>query len=513
VRPVAEVAEVRAADAAALVDVDHATLVERAGRAAAQVALEILGSAYGRRVVVVAGKGSNGADGRVAGRHLVRRGARVAVVDAATAPARLPRCDLVVDAAYGTGFRGSYEAPEVPDGVPVLAVDIPSGVDGDTGVASGRPLAADRTVTFAALKIGLVQGDGPLFAGDVTVADIGVVLGPTGVALVEDDDIAAGVDPRGRSAHKWESAVAVVAGSPGMEGAAVLAASGATHAGAGMVRLFVPGTATATGGAPSTRWPLEVVRVAVARSGWADGVLAVLDRCRAVVVGPGLGRDEETGAEIRRLVSLSPVPVVADADALFALGPAEQARSVIGTGRTVVLTPHDGEYRRLSGAAPGPDRVSAGRDLAARSGAVVLLKGPTTAVASPLAADVPDVLLAAAGDPRLATAGTGDVLSGIVGAMLARGVPANRAAAFAAHIHGRAADLGHREGLVASDLPALVSRWLSQVVGRPAQDQAAPTADGAHGADGARGADGAHGADGTPGADGTAGRRGGGRHG
>ncbi|HVX22508.1 MAG TPA: NAD(P)H-hydrate dehydratase [Acidimicrobiales bacterium] len=456
------VAEMRAADAAALQHVDQAALVARAGTAVAFAALRMLGSGYGHRVVVVAGKGNNGADGRVAGAVLRRRGCRVTVLDAA-APGRLPPCDLVIDAAYGTGFRGSYTAPLVPPGARVLAVDIPSGVDGDTGAAPGRPMPADRTVTFAALKPGLLQGDGPGLAGEVVVADIGVPVGQPPVAVVEDADVSARVPRRSPSSHKWATAVAVVAGSPGMEGAAALSAGGASHAGAGMVRLAVPGVAADQPGP----WPIEAVRMPLPADGWVDDVLAVLGRCRALVVGPGLGREDATAAQVRRLVAAAPVPVVADADALLALGSADAAAAVLAGDRPVVLTPHDGEYERLAGQPPGPDRVAAARRLADRTGAVVLLKGSLTAVASP--GDAGDgsgqVLLAAAGSPRLATAGTGDVLSGIIGALLARGVPAAAAAALAAHVHGRAADRGPAEGLVAEDLPALVSGWLSDVLG------------------------------------------------
>ncbi|MDA8357766.1 MAG: bifunctional ADP-dependent NAD(P)H-hydrate dehydratase/NAD(P)H-hydrate epimerase, partial [Actinomycetota bacterium] len=241
--PVATITEMRAADAAALADVDHATLVDRAGTGVLHAALTLLGPAYGRRVVVLAGKGSNGADGRVAARLLERRGARVVVVGATGAPRDLPRADLVIDAAYGTGFRGVFQAPVVPPGARVLAVDIPSGVDGDTGVVSGHPMAADRTVTMAALKPGLLQGDGLRLAGSVDVVDIGVDVGRTGIRLIQDADVAALLPQRDPQAHKWSSAVAVVAGSPGMEGAAALAATAAARAGAGMVRLAVPGSA------------------------------------------------------------------------------------------------------------------------------------------------------------------------------------------------------------------------------------------------------------------------------
>jgi len=453
VQPVVTVAEMRAADAAA--PVPEETLVRRAGTAAAVAALRMLGGTYGMRVVVVAGKGNNGADGRVAAGVLRARGARVSVV----APgAAIRDCDLVVDAALGTGLRGAYDAPGVPPGAQVLAVDIPSGVDGDTGAAPGRPMVATRTVTFAAWKPGLLQGDGPRFAGAVEVADIGLGELRAGAALVEDDDVARLVPLRAPRSHKWETAVCVVAGSPGMEGAATLAATGASRAGAGMVRLGLPGSADVP--APGA-WPTEAVRFALPARGWGAEVLGVLERCRALVIGPGIGRSEDTVAEIRAVVAAARVPVVVDADALFALGDAATAREIVAGSRPVVVTPHDREYARLLGADPGPDRLDAARRLAAATGAVALVKGSLTAVASPSG----EVRLAAAGSPRLATAGTGDVLSGVIGAFCARGMTALDAAALAAHVHGRAASDGRAEGLVAGDLPHLISARLSAALG------------------------------------------------
>jgi hydroxyethylthiazole kinase-like uncharacterized protein yjeF len=464
VRPVVSVDEMRAADAAALEHVEESVLVGRAGRAVALGALDLMGGAYGRRVVVVAGKGNNGADGRVAAGLLAARGSRVSVLEADAAAAHLGRADLVIDAAYGTGLRGPYEAPGIEPGTPVLAVDIPSGVDGDTGAASGHPLRAAATVTFAALKPGLLQGDGRGLAGRVHVADIGVEVGDPEIALVEDADVALRLPRRGRDAHKWESAVAVVAGSPGMEGAAVLSTRGASHGGAGMVRLMHPAANEAF--PQPGPWPIESVRVPLSSRGWADGVLAAIDRCRAVVIGPGLGRDDPTRDEVRRVLARCPVTVILDADGLAAFDDADQLRHAVAEGsRPVILTPHDGEYRALLGEPPGPDRVAAARRLAAATGAVVLVKGSLTAVAAaPGAVEGPEVLLAAAGTAALATAGTGDVLSGIVGAFVARGLPAPLAAALAAHVHGRAAATGPAEGLVAGDLPGLVAGWLSGVL-------------------------------------------------
>jgi NAD(P)H-hydrate epimerase len=470
VKPVVTVAEMQAIDAEALSRVDHQTLVDRAGTAVATAALRLLGGGYGRRVVVVAGKGSNGADGRVAADRLRRRGARVHVLEAADAPERIGRdgrVDLVVDAAYGTGFRGTYRAPSVPAGVPVLAVDIPSGVDGDTGRACGEPLRADVTVTFAALKPGLLQGDGPLLAGRVEVVDIGLDVDRARLWLVEDADVARLLPVRPRDSYKWQSAVAVVAGSPGMSGAAELCAHAAYRAGAGMVRLGIPGAD------PALLPAGEAVAIELAAEDWASAALEIVRRCRALVVGPGLGRAAATGSQVRRLVAESPVPVVVDADALVALGTGKEIGPVVagpgtpdatlapGAGLTphAVLTPHDGEFAGLTGAPPGADRIEAARSLAADCGAVVLLKGPTTVVAEPGGT----ALIVTAGSPRLATAGTGDVLSGAIGAFVARGLPLLEAAGLAAHVHGRAADLGPPEGLVAGDLADLLGRWLSGI--------------------------------------------------
>ena len=448
--------EMRAADAAALAEVSHETLVQRAGTAVGVAALRMLGGAYGRRVVVVAGKGSNGADGKVAAGVLERRGARVTVLNASTVGdgAALRECDLVIDGAYGTGFRGSYAAPKVPRGALVLAIDIPSGVDANTGEASGDAVRADCTVTFAALKPGLLQGAGPAQSGTVVVADIGIGFPAPQASLIEDADVAVLLAGRERGVNKWTNAVGIAAGSAGMEGAAVLCTRGAMAAGAGMIRLGPPGD-------PVAAWPTEAVRMHLPPEGWSGAFLEAASKCKAVVVGPGLGTGEAVAEEIRAVIANAPVPLVIDADALTALGDVSSARTLLDKrSAPSVLTPHDGEYARMAGSAPGEDRLAAARRLAEGVGAVVLLKGPLTAVARP-GGGASDVLLSDAGGPALATAGSGDVLSGIIGAFLARGVGAHEAAALAAHVHGRAASLGPVEGLVAGDLPELVARFLS----------------------------------------------------
>jgi hydroxyethylthiazole kinase-like uncharacterized protein yjeF len=427
-------------------------LVHRAGGAVARAALDMLGGTYGRHVVVVAGKGNNGADGRDAADRLRRRRVRVEVIEAAEAPARLPAADLVIDAAYGTGFGGEYEAPDSGD-APVLAVDIPSGVDGLTGEAAEGAVRADRTVTFAALKPGLLLGAGAERAGVVEVVDIGLDVSGTRTWLVERSDVAGWIPERERETHKWKSAVWVVAGSPGMTGAAELCSRAVLRAGAGYVRLGVPGLET-----PPT--PLEVVGRPLPRTGWDERVLDELDRFKALVVGPGLGRDDEQAAAIRRLLAAADVPAVVDADGLYAFSDAAQAAEILGRrSRPTVLTPHEGEFAHLTGRKVPPDRLGAARDLAATTGATLLLKGSTTVVADPDGR----VLLSAAGDPRLATAGTGDVLSGVLGAFLAQGLPGAEGAAGGAWVHGRAANLGWTRGLVAGDLLDLVPAVLSDL--------------------------------------------------
>jgi NAD(P)H-hydrate epimerase len=448
--PVLTPAEMGEVDRAAPEPVEQ--LVRRAAGAVASAALELLGGAYGRRVVVVVGPGNNGWDGRVAAQLLERRGVRCTVLEVGSAPAVLPSSDLVIDAAFGTGFRGTYEFPD-PDGAPVLAVDIPSGIAGLTGLASGRPAHAVRTVTFAALKLGHLLGDGPDHCGEVELVDIGLDVSAARTHLVADADVVEWVPPRERDAHKWHHAVWLVAGSPDMPGAARLAAAAAMRGGASYVRLSSPGVAR-----PDA--PIEAVTVPVPATGWAEQVLDGAGRFAVLAVGPGLGRSPEVSAEVRRLVAGTDRAMVLDGDALAALG--RDAVAVLADrDAPTVLTPHDGEFAALTGAAPGEDRIESVRHLAAELGATVLSKGPCTVVADPSG----ECLLAHAGDERLATAGTGDVLTGLVAAHLALGVAPLRAAAAAAQVHGLASQLGPARGLVASDLVGLVPVVWDQLLG------------------------------------------------
>ncbi len=265
-------------------------LIGRAGAAVAAKAARLLSGVYGKTIVVVAGKGNNGADGRAAAALLVASGARVQVLEAADlAPDQaLPPARLVIDAAYGTGLERPYLPPS-PGGSPVLAVDIPSGLSGSTGevLEGGGAIEAVATVTFASLKPGLVLGSGPALAGDIEVADIGLGKLAGAVAkcwLVEDGDVAALVPARAREAHKWQTAVRVVAGSPGMTGAPWLASRAALRAGAGYVQLSMPGVD------PSVLPPGELVQHRVPASGWHSEVLEGLSRFKVLVIGPAWGR-------------------------------------------------------------------------------------------------------------------------------------------------------------------------------------------------------------------------------
>jgi hydroxyethylthiazole kinase-like uncharacterized protein yjeF len=421
-----------AVDAAATEPLD--VLIDRAGTAVAWVARQLLGGTYGKRVVVVAGKGNNGADGRVAASKLQGWGAHVTVVDAPSV-GLLPPADLVIDAAYGTGLSRSYEPP--PASGAVLAVDIPSGVDGLTGELLGRPWAATETVTFGAYKPGLLFEPGRGLAGTVRVVDLGLDTSAARAHLIEQRDVASWVPQRAPTAHKWQHACWVVAGSPSMNGAAVLAAAAASRGGAGYVRLSSPGVAPA--GAS------EVVHRELPSTGWATH-LDDAGRFGCVVMGPGLGRGDEVSKEVTAALEAIDVPVVLDADGLAALG--GDLASVRNRSSLTILTPHDGEYGLLTGQRPGPDRIAAARDLATAADAVVLLKGPATVVAEPSG----DVLVSVTGDQRLATAGTGDVLAGLIGALVALGCSGLEAAACAAWLHGKAAMAAPRHGMVASDL-------------------------------------------------------------
>ncbi|MBW3536512.1 MAG: NAD(P)H-hydrate dehydratase [Actinobacteria bacterium] len=451
--PICTPDEIRKLDSQAPAPVE--ALVERSGLAVARAALSLLGGSYGRRITVLAGRGNNGADGRDAARRLERRGARVRVVDLADAPATLPRCDLVIDAALGTGYQvgdRDLRLPTVEDGTPVLAVDLPSGLDATTGEAASGVLEATTTCVLAALKPGLLLGQGPELAGRLRLADIGLdAWTVANAAEVRDDDVARWLPARTRLSHKWDRALLMVAGSAGMLGAATLAARAAQRAGAGLVRIGIPGIED--GDLPVG----EALSFALPDASWADRALSDIDRFQAAVVGPGLGRSEATAAAIRRFISLCPCPLLIDADGLTALGH-DAAKILAARDAPTVVTPHDGEASRLGGDPDARDRLSEVARLAEALSATVLWKGATTIVAGGEL-----TLVTCTRDSRLATAGSGDVLAGIAGAFLARGLLPERAAAAASRATIGAAALRPGAGLVSGDLSERLPSYLSSI--------------------------------------------------
>ncbi|HUZ40043.1 MAG TPA: NAD(P)H-hydrate dehydratase [Acidimicrobiales bacterium] len=410
--PILTVSQMREADAAAVQARGIDALVAGAGTAVALEAQSILGSCYGARVAVLAGPGLNGADGRVAAGWLRFRGAKVDIVEFQTQPRELRGYELVIDAAFGLGASRPYRAPTVSSGTTVLAVDLPSGVNSDTGQVLGSPMRANVTLALGALKPAHVTGKSAALCGQLRFAGLGIVT-HFDDGLMEDGDLE-GLIQRETSDHKWKHAIEVFAGSTLMPGAADLVVRGALAAGASMIRLSSRGDI-----AQLIDLPAEVVR---------SEQTAVEKRSRCVVAGPGLGSDSVEWLR-ERLVSAT-MPVVLDADGLDRLlitsSPEDDTRWV--------LTPHEGEFVRLTGEAMPDNRLDAVRSLAKATGCVVLLKGPTTLIADRDGR----VRVVRSGTPTLATAGSGDVLSGVIGATIARGHDPLEAAALGAHLHGRA---------------------------------------------------------------------------
>jgi NAD(P)H-hydrate epimerase len=474
------------------------TLMERAGIAVARAAARATGGTYGRRVLVLAGKGNNGGDGLVAARHLAAWGAFPVVVfpddpgtlkgDARTNLERLRnvrqlrfdergfarelgRADVVVDALYGTGFKGALAGPPAQavtavnrSGLPVVAVDIPSGVDGMTGRVNGPAIRATTTVTMAALKLGIVFHPGSEYAGEVEVVDIGIATPqfPKVVGVPEAADVARVLGHRPLDAHKRSVGTAmVVAGSAGMSGAAALAATGALRSGAGLVTIASPASVVTEVHprvleATSLRLP-ETSQGTVA----AGALELLLDKAAtvdAVAIGPGLSTNPETIDVVRKTIAALENPLVADADALNAL--AGDPGILEARGAPTAITPHPGELSRLLGistAAIQADRLGAARRAAERFQSAVVLKGYRSIVADPSGATV----IITTGGPALATGGTGDVLTGVTVALLAGGAEPFTAAWAASWLHGRAGDVLERllgaRGTVAGDVPAAVA--------------------------------------------------------
>ena len=421
-------------------DVD--TLMARAGRAVAEEALRRFPDA--RSFGAVCGGGANGGDARIA-LDVLRAAGRHAEegLDG----------DVVIDGLFGTGFRGAprQDAADLIErlnasNVPVLAVDLPSGINADTGEVEGAAVRATATVAMHAAKVGNVVAPGRFYGGDLVVADIGLVPGDTEHRLVGRGILALVPEKSSQDSKYSAGSVLVVGGAPGYTGAACLAAEAAFRGDAGYVTVCAPAESLQV---LETRL-LEAVKRPL------DEVFEVADRATAIALGPGLGRGDAAQDIVRRLLTETVLPAVVDADALFGLEPFRRSAPT-------VLTPHAGELARLL--ATGSEwvdahRLEAVRRAAAEFDCVCLLKGADTLVAEP----GEGVLVCGSGPPSLATAGTGDVLTGTIAAFLAKGLDARLAAAAGAVACAEAARLAPRRGLVAGDVAAALPRALGGAI-------------------------------------------------
>ena len=497
--PVYDAAGMRAADAWAIEGqgVPSLDLMEKAGEAVAEAARD---AASGRQVRVVCGKGNNAGDGLVAARHLVATGYDVEVLLlwpsgelSPDAGANLERFDgealqiasddltaalagssVVIDAIFGTGFSGAPRAPaEAAIGAmnaceaPVVAADIPSGVDATTGEAEGAAVDAAITVSFHAGKVGHWIMPGKAKAGELRVADIGIPpdapSDPAGGVI--RDEVLSLAPSRLTNSTKFDSGeVLVVGGSRGLSGAVCMAASAAIRVGAGYATVAVPADLEPIFEIKLTEVMSRGYEGAAGRlaSGSADDILAAGERAAAVVLGPGLGRHEDSLEMARELARGVAAPLLVDADGLNAH--AGRLDLIAERDAPTVLTPHAGELGRLLGresTAIGAHRLASAREAARESGAIVVLKGDDT-----LVADGDRLAISAGGSPGLATAGTGDVLSGTIGALLARGLDPFAAVCAGVHAHQRAgrvaaARTGGAESVIATDVIAALPEALA----------------------------------------------------
>jgi hydroxyethylthiazole kinase-like uncharacterized protein yjeF len=468
-----QVAAVRAAEHALMELVPDGALMGRAAAGLASVCVALLaaepGYLYGARVAVLAGSGDNGGDALFAGALLARRGAAVTAITAgskahaggsaalraaggritADASGVIERADLILDGLLGIGGRGGLREPFADlaaqaeqarqSGATVVAVDLPSGIDADTGVVDGPAVRADVTVTFGVIKPGLLVDPGAGHAGTVELVDIGLrpYLKENPAAAAPQRGDIAGLLPRpSAESDKYRRGVlGLLAGSDRYTGATLLSTGGAVHGGAGMVRVV---TAPVPAALVRQAWPETVITVHPEDGDW--DLIGTVGRVQAWVAGPGMGTDDGARARLTAILATD-LPVLVDADGLTILS---QAKDLLPREAPTLITPHAGELARLLGT--DPDQVSArrlehARQAAAELGVTVLLKGSTTVIASPPAAgDVP-VLVNPTGTPWLATAGSGDVLSGLTGALLAQGLAPAEAGLAGAYLHGMAARL------------------------------------------------------------------------
>lgn len=493
-RPILSREQIRAYDAFAVEHcrVPGVVLMENAGRGAADIIAE-MAEPDGGAIVVACGRGNNGGDGLVVARHLRARGfeVRVFLLDqpqtvkgdarlnldaflglggeievledgfAALADA-LDRAQLAIDALLGTGLDRPVEGPHAGaiDALndapcPCVSLDLPSGLDADTGAVHGKVVHADVTITFAAHKAGLVQGASAEHAGDIEVVGLGIfdgaVLAHTGWlgCFIEPRAVRLALGERAPDTNKYQSGnVLVVAGSAGKSGAALLAARAALRAGAGIATIASWPDAIATL-EPRVE---EVMTCTIDPEAIRESLSAALVKRASVAIGPGLGLDVHARALTEEVVLGFKGPVVVDADAISAF--AGRPEVIAGAPAARVITPHAGELARLLGTSSSDverDRFGAVREAAARTGATVVLKGRHTLVASGSVVAVCDV-----GNEVLATAGSGDVLTGVCAALLC-GAPAHDAASAAVYLHALAADrwreaVGADRGMIAGDL-------------------------------------------------------------
>lgn len=465
-RPVLTVKEMRRVDALAPTPIPE--MMHRAGYAVALEAAD-MGATYGAKVDVLAGKGNNGGDGYVAAALLRKRGAAVrvhhfgepdsdspagsAAAAAAKAGARIMPAGrpsdgaLVIDALFGTGFSGELP-PEVAEWTaqraPVLSVDIPSGLDGDTGTAEGPVFRATRTVAFHALKLGHVLGDGPEMCGTTSVHDIGIVGGDPEMQLMTASDVER--PHRARRAHKWSAgAVATIGGMPGLTGAALLAARTALHAGAGVSTVMTTAATNQTYESLAGDIPTMQASESDSWLGHESEVLALLGKFQVLVIGPGL--EPVPPQFVEGVLEGFEGAVVVDAGAIGSLS---RIDTLLERTAPTVITPHAGEFERFSGMKP---TYESAKRLAEATESVVLLKGSPTFVAGR------ELTVVDTGGPELASIGTGDVLAGLIAAMMATGVDAEKAAQSGAYLHGVAgARIASNRTVTAVDLVEEVGR-------------------------------------------------------
>ena len=478
-------------------------LMERAGRFVAEQARDLLGLCAGKRISVVAAKGNNGGDGFVAARYLaswdaaakvfllgsedeltadaaanhhrfIEEGGEVAAAGASLLADELRGSDLVIDAIFGTGFRGAAEGDPAAaieainaSGAPVLSVDIPSGVEAETGAVAGSAVKAVRTVTFAWPKVGLFLYPGAERVGELVVVDIGIpprlldeVVG-SDIYTIEEEHVAALLPRRRPDAHKGECGrVLVVAGSVGLTGAAALCSRSAMRAGAGVVTLGAPAGLNPILEVKLTEvmtMPLPDEEAGHLAAGALDAVLEALAAYDVLALGPGLGTAPATCEVVSGLLRRAEKPVVLDADGINCA--ATQIDCLSGREYPTIITPHPGELGRLLGRKARDvqaSRLESALEAARRFGCTTVLKGAYTLVASPDGrAYINPMALAG-----LATAGSGDVLTGCTAALCAQGLEPLDAALCSVFIHGRAAELAAHMvgpiGMVAGD----VISWL-----------------------------------------------------